>query len=64
MPDDKEQWLTTTDIQKALAGHRDNDIKVQINGCYVPLGEIRYSPQAESWILVPYDGDDLAIALS
>ena len=60
--DDKAQWLTTGDIARFLVGRRDNDIKVEIHGNTVPLGEIYYSRAADCVILVPYDGEDLKTA--
>lgn len=63
MTDDTSQWLTTRDVQQALAGRRDTDIKVEINGILVPLAKIYYEPADDCWVLAPYDGDDLKGAL-
>jgi hypothetical protein len=63
MTDDKSQWLTTRDVQQALAGRRDNDIKVEINGTLVPLTKIYYESAGDCWVLEPYNGDDLKGAL-
>lgn len=64
MTDNKEQWLTTKDLQEIFAGHRDNDIKVKIRGILVPLASASYHPIADCWVLEPYDGDDLETALA
>jgi hypothetical protein len=64
MLDDKSKWLMTEDLQAALAGYRNNDIKVEIQGIGVPLAACYYEPAADCWMLVPYDGEDLKTALA
>lgn len=64
MNENKSTWLTTGALRDALDGHRDNDIKVEIRGVLVPLSEIYYLRAGDTWVLVPYDGDDLATALA
>jgi hypothetical protein len=42
----KERWLTSRQVVAFLANRRYNDVKVQLNGNYVPIVNIFYNLKA------------------
>jgi hypothetical protein len=56
-------WITSKSLMESLSAHRDNDVKVEINGVLVPIAAVYYHPAADTIILKLADGEDLLMAL-
>lgn len=60
---DTEAWITSRTLAKFLNTHRDNDIKVNINGTLCPLIDVYYDHSADTIVLELVEGEDLRVAL-
>lgn len=60
---EKAKWLTSGMTVIALSLYRDNDVKVNIGGSYVPVTEVWYDRMADVIVLEPAKGVDLEVAL-
>lgn len=62
----KDEWLTSRTIADILARHRrDNDIKVMVDGCLVPIVGVAYDSFADMIIItLDEDGDEYKMALN
>ena len=63
-PDDKSTWMTSHDVAMALNRCRNNDVKVSIDGCLVPVANVQYDRFADVMVIELVDGQDLRIALA
>lgn len=64
MSDDKSEWLTSKTVAEFLIGRRDNDIKCNVDGIYVPIRGVRYDGRADTIVLDLYEGDDWKAAMA
>jgi hypothetical protein len=62
MNDDPSQWVTSRQLADFLLKHRDNDVKVHIEGADVPIARMEYDREADTIRLHLHEGLDLEIA--
>lgn len=58
MNEDKSAWKTSRDIGSFLFGRRDNDVKVDIDGVFVPVADVYYNAAADAYVIELIDGED------
>lgn len=58
-----QDWITSMRLAKLLGEHRDNDVKVNINGTLCPLIDVYYDHSADTIVLELVEGEDLRLAL-
>lgn len=57
-------WMTSARIARYLRGRRDNDIRVDVNGVYVPIRDVHYDSLEDVYVVDLIDGEDLRVALT
>lgn len=62
--EDKSSWMTSARLARILSAHRDNDVKVVVRGCAVPIASARYVSEADQIHIELIVGEDLRTALS
>lgn len=63
-PKDPSSWMTSQELGRLLMAHRDNDVRVDVDGITVPIASAAYSPDADMILIKLVDGVDLAVALT
>jgi hypothetical protein len=60
---DKHHWVTSAKLVALLTGRRDNDVKVVLNGIFVPIADISYNSTADVFVIeMDEDCEDYRIA--